>query len=151
MLKLPILNLATELTILIQTRLVEVLPVDMMAGSTLVVPRIQAIFAECMADYQGYSFLARFRRGLELHAEGLIFKAVESEYNDYHFPWVKLKRDYIPGLGDCVDVVVIGASWDKDRGRDLRGLFVIHSVSSSELPTSKQLALALLRHSISDS
>jgi len=33
----------------------------------------------------------------------------------------KLKKDYIPGLSDCVDLVIVGACWEKDRGRELRG------------------------------
>ncbi|KAJ7180474.1 hypothetical protein C8R46DRAFT_1069579 [Mycena filopes] len=52
--------------------------------------------------------------------EGLVLKAGEATYNDRRFPWVKLKRDYIPGYGDCVDLVVLGASWEKERGRELR-------------------------------
>ena len=34
--------------------------------------------------------------------------------------WVKLKRDYVPDLGDCVDLVALGAGWDMDRARELR-------------------------------
>jgi DNA ligase-4 len=34
--------------------------------------------------------------------------------------WVKLKRDFIPNLGDCVDLVILGAGWDMDRARELR-------------------------------
>ena len=34
---------------------------------------------------------------------------------------LQLKKDYIPGLGDCVDLVIVGACWEKDRGRELRG------------------------------
>ncbi|KAJ7043390.1 hypothetical protein C8F04DRAFT_718106 [Mycena alexandri] len=52
--------------------------------------------------------------------EGLVLKAGEAKYNDRRFPWVKLKRDYIPGYGDCVDLVVLGGSWEKDRARELR-------------------------------
>lgn len=35
--------------------------------------------------------------------------------------WFQLKKDYIPGYGDTIDLVIIAASWDKDRGRELRG------------------------------
>ncbi|KAF7977593.1 hypothetical protein HWV62_3192 [Athelia sp. TMB] len=52
--------------------------------------------------------------------EGLVLKGDEGFYNHYRSPWVKLKRDYIPGYGDTVDLVVLGASWEKDRGRELR-------------------------------
>jgi DNA ligase-4 len=68
-------------------------------------PRLHRIFAQCLARPE----------------EGLVLKAGEAGYNDRRLPWVKLKRDYIPGYGDCVDLVVLGASWDKDRGRELRG------------------------------
>jgi len=41
------------------------------------------------------------------------------------------KRDFLPGMGDCVDLPVIGMGWDKDRARDLRGesqLVVCHEL-----------------------
>ncbi|KDQ19564.1 hypothetical protein BOTBODRAFT_28144 [Botryobasidium botryosum FD-172 SS1] len=53
------------------------------------------------------------------HQEGLVIKAAEAAYSAYKLPWVKLKKDYIPGFGDSVDLAVIGATWDKDRGREL--------------------------------
>lgn len=62
-----------------------------------------------------------FAQHLAGHEEGLVLKAAESLYNDYCLPWVKLKKDYIPGHGDCVDMVILGASWEKVRGRSLRG------------------------------
>lgn len=52
--------------------------------------------------------------------EGLVLKADVSTYNSRVLPWVKLKRDYIAGLGDCIDMAVIGASWEKERARELR-------------------------------
>ncbi|KAG1746672.1 DNA ligase/mRNA capping enzyme [Suillus paluster] len=52
--------------------------------------------------------------------EGLVLKAGESTYGDWKLPWVKLKKDYIPGYGDTIDLVVIAAAWEKDRARDLR-------------------------------
>jgi DNA ligase-4 len=74
---------------------------------------LQKIFAEHLAN----------------HMEGLILKADESQYNEYGLPWVKLKKDYVEGFGDCVDLVLVGADWDRDRARELRGeffVFVIH-------------------------
>ncbi|KAJ6621297.1 hypothetical protein B0H10DRAFT_2017849 [Mycena sp. CBHHK59/15] len=69
---------------------------------------------------QNQSLYHAFAQCLAYPEEGLVLKAGEAGYNDKHFPWVKLKRDYIPGYGDCVDLVVLGASWDKERGRELR-------------------------------
>lgn len=52
--------------------------------------------------------------------EGLVLKAEESYYSDYKLPWVKLKKDYIPGYGDTIDMVLVGAGWQKERARELR-------------------------------
>ncbi|EJD08532.1 DNA ligase/mRNA capping enzyme, partial [Fomitiporia mediterranea MF3/22] len=65
---------------------------------------LERIFSECIANYE----------------EGLVLKASHATYNDYGCPWVKLKKDYIPGYGDAVDLVLVGASWEKERGRTLR-------------------------------
>ncbi|KAJ3556675.1 hypothetical protein NM688_g1893 [Phlebia brevispora] len=66
----------------------------------------------------------RLRRAMAMcianHEEGLVLKAEEGGYGDWRVPWVKLKKDYIPGYGDCVDLVLLGAGWDKDRARELR-------------------------------
>ncbi|KAF9499477.1 hypothetical protein BDN71DRAFT_1442154 [Pleurotus eryngii] len=60
-----------------------------------------------------------FADAISNHEEGLVLKASNSRYNDTSLPWVKVKRDYIPGLGDCLDMVILGADWEKDRGRGL--------------------------------
>ncbi|KAF9005903.1 hypothetical protein BDQ17DRAFT_316501 [Cyathus striatus] len=74
-----------------------------------------------MKGFQPSNELRRiFAQHIADHEEGLILKAEESQYNDYNFPWVKFKKDYIEGYGDCIDLVVIGAGWDKERGRELR-------------------------------
>ncbi|KAI0080151.1 hypothetical protein K474DRAFT_1704941 [Panus rudis PR-1116 ss-1] len=65
---------------------------------------LERIFAKLIADCE----------------EGAVLKADEARYNDWRLPWVKLKRDYIPGHGDAVDLALLGASWDKERGRELR-------------------------------
>ncbi|KAL0574607.1 hypothetical protein V5O48_007357 [Marasmius crinis-equi] len=61
-----------------------------------------------------------FAEILASHKEGLVLKAAESGYNDWKLPWVKLKMDYIPGLGDSVDLAILGAGWRKERGNELR-------------------------------
>ncbi|KAH9849855.1 hypothetical protein C2E23DRAFT_877883 [Lenzites betulinus] len=54
------------------------------------------------------------------HQEGVVIKADLATYAERRLPWVKLKQDYIPGHGDTVDLVLLGASWEKDRARELR-------------------------------
>ena len=40
-------------------------------------------------------------------------------------PWItrlpSIQRDFIPGIGDCVDLAILAVGWDKDRARELRG------------------------------
>jgi DNA ligase-4 len=52
-----------------------------------------------------------------------MLKPLSSKYNDYRsrHKWVKLKKDFIPGAGDTLDFVVVGASWQKQRARELLG------------------------------
>nr|GAT42989.1 predicted protein [Mycena chlorophos] len=52
--------------------------------------------------------------------EGLVLKAAEGRYNDKQLPWVKLKKDYIPGYGDNLDFALLGVGWDPERARELR-------------------------------
>lgn len=62
-----------------------------------------------------------FAQHIAASQEGLVLKAEESLYNDYRKPWVKIKRDYLPDTGDKLDLVILGAAWEKIRGRSLRG------------------------------
>lgn len=99
----------------------------------------RGVFASLIADRQ----------------EGAVLKADASTYNERRWPWVKasslmhvlhpppdadmqydaqLKRDYIPNYGDTVDLVIIGASWEKDRARELRGIRA--SAIFDAIPTS---------------
>ncbi|WVR08189.1 hypothetical protein IAU60_005235 [Kwoniella sp. DSM 27419] len=61
-----------------------------------------------------------FQRSNTAREEGLVLKASDSTYASMRWQWVKLKKDYIPELGDCVDLVMLGAGWDIDRARELR-------------------------------
>jgi hypothetical protein len=47
----------------------------------------------------------------------------------------QLKKDYIPGYGDTVDLVIVAASWDKNRARELRGGHLIFFSSSPDVHT----------------
>ena len=71
-----------------------------------------------------------FAQHISTHQEGLVLKCDESRYNDNRLPWVKLKRDYIPGYGDSLDLVILGASWDKKRAYELRGKWTFLSFDS---------------------
>ncbi|GAA5851191.1 hypothetical protein JCM8547_004160 [Rhodosporidiobolus lusitaniae] len=63
----------------------------------------------------------RFAHIIAKRCEGLMLKPLTSRYNDFRRGqlWVKLKKDFIPGAGDTLDFHVVGASWQKDRGREL--------------------------------
>ncbi|OCF46055.1 hypothetical protein I317_00143 [Kwoniella heveanensis CBS 569] len=61
-----------------------------------------------------------FDRSISNREEGLVLKASDSTYTNMRWQWVKLKKDYIPNLGDCIDLVLLGAGWDVDRARELR-------------------------------
>ncbi|GAA5862001.1 hypothetical protein JCM1840_006904 [Sporobolomyces johnsonii] len=63
----------------------------------------------------------RFAKIISDRSEGLMLKPLFSRYNDERLGqrWVKLKKDFIPGAGDTLDFAVVGASWQKQRGREL--------------------------------
>lgn len=52
-----------------------------------------------------------------------MLKPLSSAYNDRRstMKWVKLKKDFVPGAGDTLDFHIVGASWNKRRGRQLLG------------------------------
>ena len=111
-------------------------------------PGMHSVSKEGQARYEGG--LRQLHRAFSIcHAhrgEGLVLKAVNSSYvggslahgirHGYVEPqllegpaearltapnsWVKLKADYIPGLGDGLDLCIIGASWNVKRARELR-------------------------------
>ncbi|GAA5897078.1 hypothetical protein JCM8208_006163 [Rhodotorula glutinis] len=63
----------------------------------------------------------RFAHIITRRCEGLMLKPLTSLYNDPrpHHRLVKLKKDFVPGAGDTLDFHVVGASWQKQRGREL--------------------------------
>ncbi|KAF9457521.1 hypothetical protein BDZ94DRAFT_1272939 [Collybia nuda] len=90
-------------------------------GRSMIARRIPIVFRGAHNDEHARQALEKAFVAVTVdHQEGLVIKAEESRYHDHKMPWVKLKKDYIPGYGDAVDLVVVGATWDKVRGRELR-------------------------------
>ncbi|KAL8991851.1 MAG: hypothetical protein Q9169_007595 [Polycauliona sp. 2 TL-2023] len=60
--------------------------------------------------------------------EGLVLKPSDEPYFSSRQPfknsparcWIKLKKDYIPGLGDSADFAVVGAGYDASRAAELK-------------------------------
>ncbi|PLB42238.1 ATP dependent DNA ligase domain protein [Aspergillus candidus] len=61
-----------------------------------------------------------FAKGVSNKWEGFVLKGCEDPYftimsSTNHAPsgrWIKLKKDYIPGLGDTVDLALVGGAYD---------------------------------------
>ncbi|KAE8348764.1 hypothetical protein BDV28DRAFT_164085 [Aspergillus coremiiformis] len=68
-----------------------------------------------------------FAKGVAERWEGFVLKGCEDPYftilpnreNGSSGRWIKLKKDYIPGLGDTVDLAIVGGRYDS---RDAVGL-----------------------------
>ncbi|RPA85081.1 hypothetical protein BJ508DRAFT_412221 [Ascobolus immersus RN42] len=68
-----------------------------------------------------------FKRGIAERYEGYVLKPYNSPYigfglNGNRHHWVKLKKDYINGLGDTMDVCIIGACHDPKRALEMKGI-----------------------------
>lgn len=118
----------------------DVLMIDSVSLLTKTYAERRAVLESTIITRHGYSMLAErrsipmghgvdecsvelleriFAKLISGHEEGAVLKADEGRYCDWSLPWVKLKKDYIPGYGDTVDLALIGATWDKDRAREL--------------------------------
>ena len=70
-----------------------------------------------------------FLRGVTRRWEGHVLKGCDDPYfsmfstdGESSAPWIKLKKDYIPGLGDTVDFALIGAKYDARDATSIKGV-----------------------------
>lgn len=69
-------------------------------------------------------FQLALSRSIAERWEGFVIKACDEPYfsarssgeNDRYARWIKLKKDYIPGLGDTADFALIGARYEPKHG-----------------------------------
>eukprot|EP01064_Diplonema_japonicum_P004005 TRINITY_DN12650_c0_g1_i3.p1 TRINITY_DN12650_c0_g1~~TRINITY_DN12650_c0_g1_i3.p1 ORF type:complete len:717 (+),score=173.41 TRINITY_DN12650_c0_g1_i3:207-2357(+) len=64
---------------------------------------------------------AAISRGLE----GLVLKDIKSEYAPGARKWIKLKKDYLKGMADSADLVVLGANWGTGNFGGLLSVFLM--------------------------
>lgn len=77
-----------------------------------------------------YRLERAFSRSIVERWEGYVLKACDEPYfsilsthdNPYFGRWIKLKKDYIPGLGDTVDLALIGARYESRDATVLRDI-----------------------------
>ncbi|RPB26964.1 hypothetical protein L211DRAFT_834636 [Terfezia boudieri ATCC MYA-4762] len=64
----------------------------------------------------------QFAHGITQRWEGFVLKPCEGPYLDLvgerRSAWIKLKKDYIRGMGDTADFAVVGAGFEAQRGRE---------------------------------
>ncbi|RAH78077.1 hypothetical protein BO86DRAFT_412681 [Aspergillus japonicus CBS 114.51] len=89
-----------------------------------IIPGRADIAEQHVVDFSRHDGQARlesiFSKGIAQRWEGFVLKGCEDPYftifsnheNNTFGRWIKLKKDYIPGLGDTVDLAIIGARYN---------------------------------------
>ncbi|XP_053618544.1 DNA ligase 1 isoform X2 [Plodia interpunctella] len=104
---------------------------------------------DCSSVDEVQQFLEEAVKG---SCEGLMIKMLTGDDARYDIArrshnWLKLKKDYLEGVGDTIDAVVIGGYWGKGRRRGVWGGFLL----ACRDPASDQLqALCRLGCGFSD-
>ncbi|KAF8425554.1 hypothetical protein EV426DRAFT_561102 [Tirmania nivea] len=98
------------------------------ALSTLIQPRLGYIELASRFEINFSNPIAleilreQFAHGITQRWEGFVLKPCEGPYLDFvgerRSAWIKLKKDYIRGMGDTADFAVVGGGFEAQRGRE---------------------------------
>ena len=85
-------------------------------------------------------FDALMRRAMDDGLEGLVVKDAEQVYEVGARHWSKIKKDYIQGMADTVDLVVIGGNYGSGAKGGLVSIFLMgtHDESICTAPEGKE-------------
>lgn len=103
----------------------------------------RAMLHEAFHEVEGEFTFAKFNNGTELeeiqafldesvkgHCEGLMVKMLHGQESHYEpsrrsMHWLKVKKDYLSGVGDSLDLVVVGAYYGRGKRTNFYGAFLL--------------------------
>ncbi|KNC45925.1 DNA ligase [Thecamonas trahens ATCC 50062] len=92
---------------------------------TVVPNRIQ--LSELTEIHQEADLTSLMNRVIRQGLEGLVLKAIDSVYTPAARHWLKIKKDYLKGMADTADLVVLGAYYGKGSNGGLLTTFLMGS------------------------
>ncbi|KAI9664180.1 MAG: hypothetical protein M1831_002359 [Alyxoria varia] len=95
-----------------------------------------------------------FAKSVASRFEGLVLKSADAPYHSignyesgkHKGSVIKFKKDYIPGLGDCADFAIVGATWDVRDGQKIsRPRIIYTSYTIACLENKEEVTLSRAR------